>query len=185
MKNRSYIAPDASDRARRVELILFDVDGVLTDGQILIIPDAQGTVHEFKMFNTQDGVGLSFARRIGLRLGVLTGRTSEAVAARAKELGMEIVEQGSWNKLETYQKIRAQVNLEDAQIAYMGDDLQDLPVMRRAGLAIGPGNAQEDIRQYCHLITRRTGGHGAVREALEFIIRAHGKWDEIMARYLA
>ncbi len=180
-----FVAPDAEARAKRVELILFDVDGVLTDGQILIIPDGHGTVHEFKMFNTTDGVGLSFARRIGLRLGVLTGRTSETVAVRARELGMEIVEQGSWNKLETYEKICAHTRLDDAQIAYMGDDLQDLPVLRRVGLAVGPANAQEDIRKYCHLITGRDGGHGAVRDALEFIIRAHGKWDEIMARYLA
>src|ERR1035437_9783010 len=164
----TFVAPDAEARAKRIELILFDVDGVLTDGQILIIPD---------------GHGLSFARRVGLRLGVLTGRTSETVAVRARELGMEIVEQGSWNKLETYEKICAHTRLDDAQIAYMGDDLQDLPVLRRVGLAVGPANAQEDIRKYCHLITGRDGGHGAVRDALEFIIRAHGKWDEIMARY--
>src|SRR5262245_23832160 len=119
-----YTAPDAEQRARRIELILFDVDGVLTDGQILIIPGRDGGVHEYKTFNVQDGVGLSFARRVGLRLGVLTGRVSESVAIRAKELGMEVVEQGSWNKLETYQKIRETVKLEDARIAFMGDDLQ-------------------------------------------------------------
>ncbi|MBI2817946.1 MAG: HAD hydrolase family protein [Acidobacteria bacterium] len=180
-----YTSPDAKERAKRVELILFDVDGVLTDGQILIIPGSNGAVHEYKTFNVQDGVGLTFARRVGLRLGILTGRTSESVSVRAKELGMEIIEQGSLNKLDTYQKIREQVNLADAQIAFMGDDLQDLPCLRRAGLAIGPANSQQDIRQYCHLITEHTGGHGAVRDALEFIIRAQGKWDQIMARYLA
>ena len=182
---QASIALDAQERARRVELILFDVDGVLTDGQILIIPDAQGVVHEYKQFNVQDGVGLTFARRIGLRLGILTGRVSEAVACRARELGMEIIEQGSHNKLETYQKICAHTRLDDVQIAFMGDDLQDLPCLRRAGLAIAPSNSQQDILQFCHLITEHAGGHGAVREALEFIIRAQGKWDEIMARYLA
>lgn len=182
--SNAYHTPDAEQRARRVELVLMDVDGVLTDGQIFIMPDGQGVTHEFKMFNVQDGVGLTFARRIGLRLGILTGRNSESVAMRARELGMEVVEQGSLNKLETYQKIREDVKLKDPQIAYMGDDLQDLPVLRRAGFAVGVANAQEDIKKFCHLVTRHEGGHGAVREALEFIIRAQGKWDQIMARYL-
>jgi len=183
--NGPYHTPDAEQRARRVEFILMDVDGVMTDGQILIMPDSQGLRHEFKMFNVHDGVGLTFARRIGLRLGILTGRNSESVAVRAKELGMEIIEQGSLNKLETYQKIRETIQLEDSHIAYMGDDLQDLPVLRRVGFAVGVANAQEDIKKFCHLVTGREGGHGAVREALEFIIRAQGKWDQIMARYLA
>jgi 3-deoxy-D-manno-octulosonate 8-phosphate phosphatase (KDO 8-P phosphatase) len=181
----AYQSPDALERARRVEFILMDVDGVLTDGQILIMPDGQGVTHEFKTFNVHDGVALTFARRIGLRLGLLTGRTSESVTARAKELGMEVVEQGSLNKLETYQKIRAAIKLEDQQIAFMGDDLQDLPVLRRAGFAVSVANAQEDIKKFCHLVTGHDGGRGAVREALEFIIRAQGKWEEIMARYLA
>lgn len=181
----TFIAPDAHERAKRVELILLDVDGVLTDGQILIIPDAQGAVHEYKMFNVQDGVGLTFARRVGLRLGILTGRTSETVAVRARELGMEVIEQGSMNKLDTYQKIREKVQLEDSNICFMGDDLQDLPCLRRAGFAVGPANSQEDIKKYCHMVTQHEGGHGAVREMLEFVIRAQGKWEQIMARYLA
>src|SRR5262249_52414561 len=98
---------------------------------------------------------------------------------------MEVVEQGSWNKLETYQKVRESLQLDDAQIAFMGDDLQDLPPLRHAGFAVGPSNAHEDIRKYLHLITASSGCHGAVREALEFIIRAQGKWDQILARYLA
>jgi 3-deoxy-D-manno-octulosonate 8-phosphate phosphatase (KDO 8-P phosphatase) len=183
--NQPYISPDALERAKRIEMVLFDVDGCLTDGQILIVPGSNGVVHEYKQFNTQDGVGLSFARRIGLRLGILSGRTSETVAIRVRELGMEVIEQGSLDKLDTYSKIREQVKLTDAQIAFMGDDVQDLPCLRRAGLAIGPANAQKDIRQYCHIITEHAGGHGAARDALEFIIRAQGKWDQIMARYLA
>src|SRR5438128_12455628 len=107
------VESDAEQRARRVELILMDVDGVLTDGSILLLPDAQGAVQEVKVFNVQDGVGISFARRAGLRIGVLTGRTSASVVARAKELGMEIVEQGSHNKLEGYTKICERVKLQD------------------------------------------------------------------------
>src|SRR3990170_4303869 len=104
-----FLTPDATDRARRVELILLDVDGVLTDGRILLVPNGRGGTHEVKMFDVQDGVGITFLHRVGLRTGIITGRTSESVAARAKELGMEIVEQGTWNKLETYEKIREAV----------------------------------------------------------------------------
>jgi 3-deoxy-D-manno-octulosonate 8-phosphate phosphatase (KDO 8-P phosphatase) len=181
----THVSPDAEERARRVELLLMDVDGVMTDGQILIIPGSNGAVHEYKTFNVRDGVALTFARRVGLRLGILTGRCSESVAVRARELGLEVVEQGSLNKLDTYQKIRSTVSLDDTQIAFMGDDIQDLPCLRRAGLAIGPADAQQDIRAFCHLITEHSGGHGAVRDALEFIIRSQGKWDQIMSRYLA
>ena len=181
----AFQAPDAEERARRVELILMDVDGVLTDGRILLIPNAKGVVQELKMFHVHDGVAITFAHRVGLRTGIVTGRRSESVAARVKELGMEIVEQGSWNKLESYEKIRAATKLEDPQIAFMGDDLQDLPVLRRVGFAVGVANAQEEVKKVCHLVTQREGGQGAVREALDFILRAQGKWDQIMARYLA
>ena len=183
-----YYSDDAEERARRVELILMDVDGVMTDGRILLIPSQlipsqQGEPQEVKMFDVGDGVGITFAHRVGLRTGIITGRRSESVTARAKELGMEIVEQGSWNKLETYEKVRETVKLEDSRIAYIGDDLQDLPVLRRVGFAVGPANAQPEIKEVCHMVTRREGGRGAVREALDFILHAQGKWDQIMERY--
>jgi len=179
------ISPDAEQRARRVELILMDIDGVLTDGRILLIPDGVSGVQEVKMFDVQDGVGITFAHRVGLRTGVLTGRISPSVIARTRELGMEIVEQGSHNKLESYGEIKITAKLEDAAIAYVGDDYQDLPVLRRAGLAVAPANAQEEVKQACHIVTERAGGRGAVREALDFIIRAQGKWEQIMMRYRA
>ena len=176
---------DAEERARRVELVLMDVDGVLTDGRILLLPDAQGGIQEVKIFDVQDGVGIGFAHRAGLRTGVLTGRISASVTARAKELGMEIVEQGSHNKWESYSKIRERVQLNDAAIAYVGDDYQDLPILRRAGLAVAPANAQEDLKKVCHIVTEKSGGRGAVREAIDFILKAQGKWDQIMTRYRA
>jgi 3-deoxy-D-manno-octulosonate 8-phosphate phosphatase (KDO 8-P phosphatase) len=177
------VSPNAEQRARHVELILMDVDGVLTDGRILLIPDGATGIQEVKMFDVQDGVGITFAHRVGLRTGVLTGRISQSVVARAKELRMEVIEQGSHNKLDTYEKIKHMVRLEDEAIAYIGDDYQDLPVLRRAGLAVAPANAQPEIKEACHIITEREGGRGAVREALDFIIRAQGKWEQIMTRY--
>jgi 3-deoxy-D-manno-octulosonate 8-phosphate phosphatase (KDO 8-P phosphatase) len=181
----SHLSPDAEERARRIELVLMDVDGVLTQGDILLIPDGAGGVQEVKMFDVQDGVGITFVHRAGLRTGLLTGRWSESTLARAKELNIELIEQGSHNKLETYFKMRARAQVEDAAIAYIGDDMQDLPVLRNAGFAIAPANAQDEVKQICHLITERPGGRGAVREALDFILKAQGKWEQIMARYRA
>ena len=178
-------SPDAEERARRIELVLMDVDGVLTDGSIILLPDGQGSVQEVKIFNVQDGVGIVFAHRAGLRTGVLTGRRSVSVTARAQELGIEIVEQGSHNKLESYAKICSAAQLGDASIAYIGDDMQDLPILRRAGLAVAPADAQEEVKCACHLVTGRDGGRGAVREALDFILRAQGKWDQVASRYRA
>ena len=180
-----HLAPDAASRARAVELVLMDVDGVLTDGRILLIPDGRGAIHEVKSFDVQDGVGITFIHRVGLRTGIITGRTSESVAARAKELGMEIIEQGTWNKLETYEKVRERAKLADSKIAFIGDDLQDLPILRRVGFAVGVANAVPEVKAVCHLVTEHAGGRGAVREALQFILRAQGKWEKIMERYLA
>lgn len=181
----AYRSPDAEERARRVELILMDVDGVLTNGQIVLMPDGRGGIQEVKMFDVQDGVGITFAHRAGLRTGFVTGRTSESVAARARELGVEILEQGTWNKLETYEKIRNATELQDQQIAFLGDDFQDLPVLRRVGFAVAVANAQPGVKEICHLVTQQEGGRGAVREALDFLLRAQGKWDQVIARYSA
>jgi 3-deoxy-D-manno-octulosonate 8-phosphate phosphatase (KDO 8-P phosphatase) len=137
------------------------------------------------MFDVQDGVGITFVHRVGLRSGIITGRTSESVAARTRELGMEIVEQGTWNKLETYEKVRERIGLDEAKIAFIGDDLQDLPILRRVGFAVAVANARPEVKEVCHLVTEREGGRGAVREAVEFILRAQGKWVQIMERYRA
>ena len=181
----AYRSPDAEDRARRVQMILMDVDGVLTDGRILLIPDGKDGVQEVKMFDVQDGVGITFAHRVGLRTGVITGRSSPSVAARAKELGMEVVQQGTHDKWKTYSEVRIAVSLGDSQIAYIGDDLQDLPILRRVGLSVAVANACEEIKEICHIVTERKGGRGAVREAIDFILRAQGKWYQILTRYRA
>jgi len=183
--NPGYRSPDAEERARRVQIILMDVDGVLTDGRILLIPDGNDGVQEVKMFDVQDGVGITFAHRAGLRTGVITGRTSPSVVARAKELGMEVVRQGTHDKWKTYSEVRIALSLGDSQIAYIGDDLQDLPILRRVCLSVAVANACEEVKQACHIVTERAGGRGAVREAIDFILRAQGKWEEILSRYRA
>lgn len=178
-------SPDALDRARRIEFILMDVDGVLTDGKIMLIPDGQGGCREMKAFDVSDGVAITFAHRVGLRTGILTGRSSDSVSWRAKDLGISIVEQGSHNKGESYLKLVADHKLNEATLCYIGDDWQDLPAMRRAALAIAPANACAEIQQAAHIVTGHSGGAGAVREAFEFILKAQNKWQEAVARYLA
>lgn len=162
-----------------------DVDGVMTDGRILLVPDGRGGIHEIKSFSVQDGVGINFAHRAGLLTGIITGRSSESVTARAIELGIKIVEQGSRNKLETYEKVREASGLPNSEIAYIGDDLQDLPILRRTGFSASVANAHQQVKEVCHMVTANPGGGGAVRDCIEFILRAQGKWEQILERYLA
>jgi len=178
-----FQAADAEERARRVEFILMDVDGVLTDGQILLVPDGLGGAREMKAFDVSDGVGITFAHRVGLRTGILTGRTSDSVTWRAKDLGIEVVEQGSHNKSDSYARIRNEHKLGDSIICYIGDDWQDLPMMRRVALAVAPANACEEVRKIAHIVTEKPGGRGAVREAIEFILKSQDKWNDAIKRY--
>jgi 3-deoxy-D-manno-octulosonate 8-phosphate phosphatase (KDO 8-P phosphatase) len=174
---------DALDRARRIDFILMDVDGVLTNGQILLIPDGAGGCREMKAFDVSDGVAITFAHRVGLRTGILTGRASDSTAWRARDLGINIVEQGSHNKGESYLKLVAEHKLNESTLCYIGDDWQDLPNLRRAALAIAPANACAEIRAAAHIVTEHSGGAGAVREALEFILKAQNKWQDAVRRY--
>ncbi|MSO18885.1 MAG: 3-deoxy-D-manno-octulosonate 8-phosphate phosphatase [Acidobacteria bacterium] len=176
--------PDAVERAKRVEFILMDVDGVMTDGRIYLIPDGSGGCREMKTFDVSDGVAITFAHRVGLRTGILTGRASDSVTWRAKDLGISIVEQGSHNKIESYIKLLDEHELTDAILCYIGDDWQDLPMMRRAALAVAPANACDDVKKVAHIVTEKSGGRGAVREAIEFILKAQNKWDDAVKRYL-
>ncbi len=181
---KPILSPDAEQRARRVEFILMDVDGVLTNGQILLVPNGDGGLQEIKSFNVQDGVGITFAHRAGLRTGILTGRKSESVAYRAMELGIELVVQGSKNKIESYLEILDKLGLDEASICYIGDDFHDFPMIRQTGFSVAVANAAEELKTSAHLVTGRRGGEGAVREALEYILRVQGKWDPVVARYL-
>lgn len=165
--------------AGEIALLLLDVDGVLTDGAILL--DADG--RETKRFHVRDGLGIKAAQRCGIRVGLLTARSSAATAHRAAELGIEIVHQGAGDKLAMFEKICQRLNLGPAAVAYMGDDLADLAVMRRVGYALAPADAADEIRQTARYVTERAGGRGAVREAIEHLLRASGRWAEVVASY--
>ena len=163
-------------RARKIRVLLMDVDGVLTGGQVYLLPQLDGTAIEMKAFHSQDGAGLKLARDAGLRTGVISGRDSAAVTRRAAEVGMEFVYQGRAEKLSAYEEILRVAGVRDAEVAYIGDDLPDLPILERVCLAIAVANAVEEVRRAVHHVTRRTGGDAGVREAIEGILKAQGKW---------
>ena len=163
-------------RAARIRLLLVDVDGVLTDGHIYLQSLPDGTAAEMKVFNAHDGAGLKLARLAGLRTGLITGRGSAAVARRAQELGMDFVYQTRGGKLGAYQDILRRAGLQDRDVAYIGDDLPDLPVLERVGLAVAVANAVPEVKTAAQLITQRSGGAGAVREVVELVLKAQGSW---------
>ncbi len=166
-------------RARKIRILLMDVDGVLTAGHVLLIPFEDGTTGEMKAFHSQDGAGLKMAREAGLRTGVISGRQSPAMSRRAQEVGMEFVFQGRSEKLPAYEEILQIAGARDSEVAYIGDDLPDLPILERVGLAIAVANAVEEVRRASHHVTRRSGGDAGVREAIEGILKAQGKWRDV------
>jgi len=167
------------ERARKTRLLIMDVDGVLTDGRI--IQDCHG--HELKVFDVKDGHGIVMAHRAKLRTALISGRESESLTRRAEELGIELVFQKIWNKLEVYERILADTRLTHDEVAYIGDDVIDIPVLRRVGLAVAVADAVDEVKAAAHMVTQRAGGKGAVREVLEFILKAQGHWDTLLERY--
>jgi 3-deoxy-D-manno-octulosonate 8-phosphate phosphatase (KDO 8-P phosphatase) len=170
---------DNVDRARRVRLLLFDVDGVLTDGRVLLDSDGR----EAKQYHIRDGTALVWARQAGLLTGFLSARASASTTERARQLGVSIVRQGADDKLRAYAELIDEHNLTDAAVAYMGDDVLDLPVLRRVGLAAAPSDAVADVLQRVHWSSTRRGGDGAARELVEHVLRAQGLWDDLIARF--
>jgi 3-deoxy-D-manno-octulosonate 8-phosphate phosphatase (KDO 8-P phosphatase) len=168
---------DLQRRAARVALLLFDVDGVLTDGKILMHPD--GT--ESKQFDIKDGTGLVWAQRAGLKVGILSARSSAATSQRAAQLGITILQQGVPSKLRAYEDILRQQALSDVDVAYMGDDVLDLPVITRVGLSATPADGAEEVRARVHYVSRARGGHGAAREFIELILKAQDRWERLLA----
>lgn len=170
---------DIERRAREVRMLVFDVDGVLTDGSLFY--DNQG--QEYKAFNSRDGHGIKMLRASGVEAGIITGRTSQIVLHRARNLGIEHIHQGAEDKLEALHNLLRQTGLQPQQIAYMGDDVVDLPALNRCGLAITVPDAPAEVKRRSHLITLAQAGRGAAREACELIMRAQGTWAAQIALY--
>ena len=167
-------------RAKKIKLFLMDVDGVLTDGKMYYIPGAAGGLVEVKAFHSLDGIGLRLLNQFGVLTGVITGRESPGTEERAKSLGMSYAYQGFLSKVEPLERILAATGLAPENVAYMGDDWTDIPVLKRAGLAVAPANALPDVKRAAHLVTAKDGGAGAVREACDFILKHQGRWDTLM-----
>jgi 3-deoxy-D-manno-octulosonate 8-phosphate phosphatase (KDO 8-P phosphatase) len=164
-------------KAANIRLLLLDVDGVLTDGHIII--DDRGI--ETKHFHVRDGQGISFLKRSGIEVGFITGRSSNVVRHRAKDLRVSLVFQGVQDKLTMYEQIKKKTHLTDEQIGYVGDDIIDLPVLRRVGLAVMVGNGSAELQPYADYVTRAPGGAGAVREVAELILKTQHKWANLLA----
>jgi 3-deoxy-D-manno-octulosonate 8-phosphate phosphatase (KDO 8-P phosphatase) len=168
-----------AERCRRIELLVLDVDGVLTDGGI-IYSDAG---HEIKQFHVRDGSGLKLWHWLGKRAAILSGRSSNVVNVRAAELDVAPVVQGARDKLPAYRQIVKDCGLEPAQVCVVGDDIPDLPMLRNSGLAVAVADACADVQAIAHYITRAPGGRGAVREVIEWVLRAQGLWSRVQERY--
>ena len=173
------IVEDAFERAKKIKLIIFDVDGTLTDSKIYV--GANGEF--FKVFHCQDGLGIKLAQNCGIQTAILTGRESVYTANRAKELGINAVKQGHMDKRNAYKDLKAEFNLRDEEIAYVADDLIDLPVFVQVGFRAAVGNANIEVKERAHFVAENDGGNGAVREVAEFILKAQGKWAEIIKHY--
>ncbi len=177
------------ERAKKIKVVVFDVDGVLTDGTLWFIPtgqkDGDPVAVETKGFSAHDGLGMAIGRAAGLRFGVITKRQSDTVAVRMRDLRVEHVFQGQHFKLEALQKIASLEGIDLAEVAYLGDDIIDLPPMRAAGLAVATWNAREQVKAAAHYVTPSAGGYGAGRDAIDFILEAKGILESTIELYLA
>jgi 3-deoxy-D-manno-octulosonate 8-phosphate phosphatase (KDO 8-P phosphatase) len=174
------ISPTLKRRAAPIELLLMDVDGTMTDGSVTLLSQPDGTALEIKTFDAHDGQGLTLAHAAGLRTGCITGRESAALMRRAREMKMEFIYMKQPLKMPAYEEILRKAGVSDSVVAYIGDDLPDIPLMRRAGLAIAVGNAVPEVKQAAHYTTRALAGEGAVREAVELILRSKGIWEAMI-----
>ncbi len=176
---RSYAWRACLVRAKQIKLLLLDVDGILTDGSLVFTASGE----EAKTFNSQDGLGIRLVQKAGVEVGIITARQSEAVRHRARNLGLKHVYQGMSNKIEAFEQILTDLNLAPEQVAYMGDDWLDLPLLIRVGLAATVADGVREVKAVAHYICANPGGRGAVREVCELIIEAQGKFAELLLEY--
>jgi 3-deoxy-D-manno-octulosonate 8-phosphate phosphatase (KDO 8-P phosphatase) len=177
------VTSEIQQRAARVRLLLMDVDGVLTDGLIYNLPGPDGKMVETKGFHSQDGISLQWLCWHGIQTGVVSGRVSPATEERARQVGMTYIYQGHIEKLPILEDIIARSGLAAGAMAYLGDDLTDIPLMCRVGLALATANARPEVKRAAHYVTTAPGGAGAVREAAELLLQAHGHWTDILKKY--
>jgi 3-deoxy-D-manno-octulosonate 8-phosphate phosphatase (KDO 8-P phosphatase) len=174
---------DITSQAAKIKLLLMDVDGVLTDGKLYNVPDGQGNVVETKGFDTHDGIALQWLSWKNIRTGVISGRVSPATAERARQCKMAYVYQGHIEKIPILEEIMADAKINSSEIAYVGDDLTDVVIMHRVGLAIATANARPEVKAAAHFVTEASGGAGAIREVVELLLKAQNLWVEILRHY--
>ena len=175
---------DIQARASQIKLLIMDVDGVLTDGRLYNVPDpTSGKMAETKGFDSQDGIGLQWLNWYGIKTGVISGRVSPATEERARQTKMTYVYQGHTEKIPIIEEILKDSGMMKEELAYVGDDFTDVVVMNRAGLAIATANAREEVKRAAHYVTAVPGGYGAIREVVELLLKAQGKWPEILKKY--
>lgn len=174
------ISPALTKRARGIKVILMDVDGTMTDGSVTLLSQNDGSALEIKTFDAHDGQGLTLAHTAGLRTGCITGRESAALLRRAREMSMEFIYMKQPVKLPAYEEILHKAGVSDSAVAFIGDDLPDIPLLRRAGLAVAVGDAVPEVKKIAHYTTRAAAGHGAIREAVELVLRCKGIWNEMI-----
>lgn len=181
MARRKYhISSKLAKRAKPILVLLMDVDGTLTDGSVTLASQSDGSALEIKTFDAHDGQGLTLAVTAGLRTGVITGRSSPALRRRCKELDVEFVYEKQGHKIAAYEDVLRKTGAKESEVAYLGDDLPDLMIMRRVGLAVAVGNASSEVRREAHYTTKATGGKGAARELIEIILKSKGIWEEMI-----
>jgi 3-deoxy-D-manno-octulosonate 8-phosphate phosphatase (KDO 8-P phosphatase) len=174
------IAPAVKKRAAQIKVLLMDVDGTMTDGGVSFLSQPDGTALEIKTFDAHDGQGLTLAHTAGLRTGCITGRESAALLHRANEMKMEFIYMKQPTKIPAYEEVLRKAGVPDSAVAYVGDDLPDLPVMRRVGLAIAVGDAVPEVKKAAHFTTASVAGRGAIRDAVELILKSKGIWEEMI-----
>jgi 3-deoxy-D-manno-octulosonate 8-phosphate phosphatase (KDO 8-P phosphatase) len=174
------ISPALKKRAAQVKVLLMDVDGTMTDGSVILLSQPDGSALEIKKFDAHDGQGLTLAQTAGLRTGCITGRESSALLRRAREMKMEFIYMKQPVKMPAYEEILNKAGVSDSVVAFIGDDLPDIPLLRRAGLAIAVGDAVPEVKDVAHYTTKALAGHGAIREAIELILKSKGIWKEMI-----
>jgi 3-deoxy-D-manno-octulosonate 8-phosphate phosphatase (KDO 8-P phosphatase) len=172
-----------TEKASQIKLLLMDVDGVMTDGHLFNVPGPDGKMVETKGFDSQDGIGLQWLSWHGVKTGVISGRQSPATEERARQCKMTYVYQGHIEKIPILEEILADAKIDSSEVAYIGDDFTDIVILHRVGLAIATANARDEVKREAHYVTTAVGGSGAVREVVEMILKARGRWGEILKHY--